>query len=104
MAGKLGDGRFILVDIKKEMHKVHNEMENDVRGPYKVKKRPYKVKNINSSTNKAPEKMYIWWVEKFLEEEKLSRGGTGSQATRTSQCLLVLAMPYGTISWLLFQV
>uniref|UniRef100_A0A0E0DLN0 Uncharacterized protein n=1 Tax=Oryza meridionalis TaxID=40149 RepID=A0A0E0DLN0_9ORYZ len=43
MAGQLGDGRFILEDIKKEMHEVHNEMENNVKGPYKVKKRPYKV-------------------------------------------------------------
>uniref|UniRef100_A0A0E0PJJ3 Uncharacterized protein n=2 Tax=Oryza TaxID=4527 RepID=A0A0E0PJJ3_ORYRU len=43
MAGQLGDGRFILVDIKKEMHEVHNEMENDVIGPYKVKKKALQV-------------------------------------------------------------
>lgn len=48
ISGKHGVDKFNCVDSRKEMGEMCNEERNKEVGPYKVKKRPYKVKNVIS--------------------------------------------------------
>jgi hypothetical protein len=59
------------------------EVDPDVEeGPYKVKKRPYKVKNTNSGTRNQKKKRNIRVDQgqrgEVLRIEKLNRDSTGS--------------------------
>lgn len=57
--GEHGHGKFNWVDSKKETGDMCSEERNKDIRPYKVKKRPYKVKNIGSGTGN--QKRNIWF-------------------------------------------